>query len=88
MRDKSLTLEEWKVVLDVINVYDPNDIIHVYPNMGSPEFVQDVSKIFKKVLEIVTTHEDFKAKKHFRLGHTSEENEASECYAKEVAESL
>ena len=45
-----LTDNEWKTILDVINVYDPNDIIHVYPEMGTPEFLQDVSSTFKKVL--------------------------------------
>ena len=45
----NLTDNEWKTILDVINVYDPNDIIHVYPEMGTPEFVQDVTSAFKKV---------------------------------------
>ena len=40
---------EWKTILDVLNVYDPNDIIHVYPEMGSPEFMQDVVSAFHKV---------------------------------------
>ena len=40
---------EWKTILDVLNVYDPNDIIHVYPEMGSPEFIQDVTSAFHKV---------------------------------------
>ena len=48
-----LTLNEWKTILDVLNVYDPNDIMHVYPEMGSPEFVQDVSKTFHKVRNVV-----------------------------------
>ena len=40
---------EWKTILDVLNVYDPNDIMHVYPEMGTPEFVQDVTSAFHKV---------------------------------------
>ena len=44
-----LTDNEWKTILDVLNVYDPNDIMHVYPEMGSPEFVQDVTSAFHKV---------------------------------------
>jgi|SaaInlV_100m_DNA_2_1039680.scaffolds.fasta_scaffold79203_2 hypothetical protein len=44
---------EWKTILDVLNVYDPNDICHVYPEMGSPEFVQDVTSAFHKVRQWV-----------------------------------
>ncbi len=46
-----LTDKDWKTILDVLNVYDPNDIVHVYPEMGTPEFVQDVTDAFKKVLK-------------------------------------
>ena len=46
-----LTDNDWKTILDVLNVYDPNDIAHVYPEMGTPEFVQDVTNAFKKVLK-------------------------------------
>ena len=45
-----LTNKDWKTLLDVINVYDPNDIAHVYPEMASPEFMQDVQTAFKAVL--------------------------------------
>ena len=45
-----LTDKDWRTILDVVNVFDPNDIAHVYPEMGTPEFVQDVSEAFKKVL--------------------------------------
>ena len=45
--------KEWKTILDVLNVYDPNDICHVYPEMGSPEFVQDVTSAFHKVRQWV-----------------------------------
>ena len=51
-----LTDKDWKTILDVLNVYDPNDIAHVYPEMGSPEFVQDVTNAFKKVLAHVNTN--------------------------------
>ena len=44
-----LTDNEWKTILDVLNVYDSNDIAHVYPEMGTPEFVQDVTSTFHKV---------------------------------------
>ena len=54
----SITLEEFKTLLDVVNVYDPNDICHVYPGMGSPEFMQDVQSVFKKLLTVVKNHPD------------------------------
>ena len=57
MKDK-LTLIEWKTLLDVINVYDPNDIAHVYPEMASVEFMQDVKLVFDKVYAHVKHLED------------------------------
>lgn len=45
-----LTDKDWRTILDVINVFDSNDIAHVYPQMGSPEFLQDVNSAFKAVL--------------------------------------
>ena len=45
-----LSDKDWKTILDVLNVFDPNDIAHVYPEMGSPEFTQDVTEAFKVVL--------------------------------------
>jgi len=48
-----LTDTEWKTILDVLNVYNPTDIMHVYPEMGDPEFVQDVTSAFHKVRKVV-----------------------------------
>ena len=45
-----LSDKDWRTILDVVNVFDPNDIAHVYPEMGSPEFMQDVKSAFKAVL--------------------------------------
>ena len=45
-----LSDRDWTTILDVVNVFDPNDIAHVYPAMGSPEFMQDVQSAFKAVL--------------------------------------
>lgn len=45
-----LTDKDFKTILDVINVYDPNDIIDQIPEMGTPEFMQDVQSAFKAVL--------------------------------------
>ena len=48
-----LTNDQLKVILDVLNVYDPNDIQHVYSAMGSQEFLFEVSDAFQKVLSFV-----------------------------------
>ena len=45
-----LTDKDFKTILDVLNVYDPNDIIDHIPEMGSAEFMQDVQSAFKAVL--------------------------------------
>ena len=52
MKDE-LTPEDLKVILDVLNVYDPNDIKHVYSAMGSQEFIDEVNQTFQKVLSFV-----------------------------------
>lgn len=54
-----LTDKDWKTLIDVVNVYDPNDIAHVYPRMGTPEFMQDVTTVFKKLLKY-TNSESYK----------------------------
>jgi hypothetical protein len=48
-----LTDTEWKTILDVLNVYNPTDIMHVYPEMGEPEFVNCVVSAFHKVHKVV-----------------------------------
>jgi len=48
-----LSNEQLKVILDVLNVYDPNDIQHVYSVMGSQEFLAEVTDAFQKVLSFV-----------------------------------
>lgn len=45
-----LTDQDFKTILDVLNVYDPNDITEHIPEMASPEFMQDVQSAFKAVL--------------------------------------
>ena len=52
MKDE-LTPEDLKVILDVLNVYDPNDIKHVYSAMGSQQFISEVNDTFQKVLTFV-----------------------------------
>ena len=48
-----LTNEQLKVILDVLNVYDPNDIQHVYSAMGSQEFLAEVTDAFQTILSFV-----------------------------------
>ena len=46
-----------KVIFDVLNVYDPNDIEHVYPEMGEREFLDEVRISWHKVLAILQEEE-------------------------------
>ena len=45
-----LTDNNFKTILDVLNVYDPKDIVDHIPEMGGEEFMQDVQSAFKAVL--------------------------------------
>jgi len=49
----ALNEKDFEVILDVLNVYDPNDIQHVCPEMGDKEFLEGVQDAWKKVLKIV-----------------------------------
>tara|TARA_Y100001938_G_C8050760_1_gene411552 strand:- start:281 stop:442 length:162 start_codon:yes stop_codon:yes gene_type:complete len=44
-----LNEEELGVLFDIVNVYDPNDIKDIFPEMGSPEFMEVVHILFKKL---------------------------------------
>ena len=48
-----LNSDDLKVIFDVLNVYDPNDIQHVYPEMGEKEFLDEVRIAWHKVLAIL-----------------------------------
>ena len=48
-----LNEKDLEVIFDVLNVFDPNDISHVYPEMGEGEFLKDVNETWKKVLDIL-----------------------------------
>ena len=50
---KELTKEDLQVIFDVLNVYDPHDIRHVYPEMGEKEFLDGVKTAWEKVLNIL-----------------------------------
>jgi|TARA_R100000329_G_scaffold110587_1_gene90835 hypothetical protein len=45
-----LTEKELKAIFDVVNVYEPEDISHVYPAMATDEFMNDVNSAWKKIL--------------------------------------
>ena len=47
-----LTDKDFRTILDVLNMYDPNDN-QVYPAMTTPEFMEDVQSAFKTVLRHV-----------------------------------
>tara|TARA_R110000751_G_scaffold284675_1_gene388665 strand:+ start:285 stop:497 length:213 start_codon:yes stop_codon:yes gene_type:complete len=53
-----LTKEEFEVIFDVLNVYEPNDISHVYPAMGEEKFMEQLGSAWKKVLDIVSEPND------------------------------
>jgi len=46
----NLTEKELKAVFDVVNVFEPEDISHVYPEMATEEFMIDVLSAWKKML--------------------------------------
>tara|TARA_S200002703_G_C3766828_1_gene236051 strand:+ start:959 stop:1141 length:183 start_codon:yes stop_codon:yes gene_type:complete len=48
-----LTYNELCTVLDVVNVYTPQDIESLYPEMGKKEFMNNVNSAFKKLLDSV-----------------------------------
>ena len=50
----NLTEQELKAVFDVVNVFEPEDISHVYPEMASDEFMQDVNSAWKKLRKMLS----------------------------------
>lgn len=49
----NLTEQELKAVFDVVNVFEPEDISHVYPEMASDEFMKDVISAWKKLCKML-----------------------------------
>ena len=47
----NLTEEELKAVFDVVNVFELEDISHVYPEMATDEFMMNVLSAWKKILK-------------------------------------
>ena len=52
----NFTQKELKAIFDVINVYEPEDISHVYPEMASDEFMEDVISSWKKLVKMLDTN--------------------------------
>ena len=50
-KDEELTEKELKAVFDVVNVFEPEDISHVYPAMATDEFMKDIMSAWKKMLK-------------------------------------
>jgi uncharacterized protein YjgD (DUF1641 family) len=46
----NLTEQELKAIFDVVNVFEPEDIRHVYPEMATDEFMVNVLTAWKKIL--------------------------------------
>ena len=44
----NLTEQELKAVFDVVNVYEPQDIAHVYPGMATNQFMHDINSSVEK----------------------------------------
>tara|TARA_R100000458_G_C8104308_1_gene129749 strand:+ start:39 stop:257 length:219 start_codon:yes stop_codon:yes gene_type:complete len=53
IKTTELNKKDLEVIFDVLNVYDPTDIQHVYPEMGEQEFLDDVGLVWKKVLDMI-----------------------------------
>ena len=51
--EKELNIKDLEVIFDVLNVFTPSDIAHVYPEMGTDEFMKDVNCTWAKVLDII-----------------------------------
>lgn len=52
-----LTQQEIKAIFDVVNVFEPEDINHVYPEMATEEFMNDVNSAWKKILKNLNNNE-------------------------------
>ncbi len=48
-----LNKKDLEVIFDVLNVFTPSDISHVYPEMGEQKFLTEVNNVWKKVLDML-----------------------------------
>ena len=54
----NLTDKDIQVIFDVLNVYNPDDISQVYPEMGEDKFVREVNEAWLKVLNIMKSKDE------------------------------
>ena len=73
-----LNREDFEVILDVLNVYDPNDIIDVYPAMGDKEFIDGVRNAWIKVFKVVRLNNQCRTRRAGLDANTS--NKQIEAY--------
>ena len=64
--NKELTKEDLQIIFDVLNVYNPDDISHVYPEMGEKEFLDGVTSAWRKILSVLDN--TTKTRQQFKLG--------------------
>jgi len=69
-----LTEKDLGIIFDVLNVYEPNDISHVYPEMATNEFMKDLNSTWKKVLNIVRQHDARTISKGYTLDKKNLDN--------------
>ena len=51
--ESELNTKDYEVIFDVLNVFTPSDIAHVYPEMGTDKFMEEVNTAWKKVFDIL-----------------------------------
>lgn len=69
-----LTTKDFEVIFDVLNVYDHNDISHVYPEMGEEKFMREVQEVWLKVLNIIKSRGDSNSTRLPADAYTSDGN--------------
>lgn len=77
----NLTEKELKAVFDVVNVYEPEDISHVYPEMATDEFMEDIKSAWKKILKNLDT---IKQNWENTIMETITKTEIVECIISEI----
>ena len=70
----NLTDKDIQVIFDVLNVYNPDDISHVYPEMGEDKFVREVNEVWLKVLHIMESKDDSNFERMPEDDYTSDGN--------------
>ena len=62
-----LSYRDVEVIFDVLNVFDPADIEHVYPEMGTQEFADEVDVAWRKLLSVLKNTDTISADYNLRL---------------------